>query len=139
MRSYPSWNCGASVSGTRWHEPGELLRNPHDDRALKSEMDIEASYIETRLAMAGFDHDPALVDWLIGISQGLIVRKPSFVRAVNAVTAHEQHYLLVCDAAKELVAASGPNPFQSEALKRLYAARGEGAAKKKGPDGAAPR
>ena len=93
------------------------------NHALKSEMNIEASYIEARLAMAGFDHDAALVDLLIGVAQGLVVRKPSFVRAVNAVAVNEEHYSLVCDAAKDLVTASGPNPFQSEALERLFACK----------------
>jgi hypothetical protein len=86
---------------------------------FSSEMNIEASYIEARLAMSGFEHDSALVDTLIGVSQGLIVRRPSFVRAVNAIAGHDAHYKLVCDAAKQLVEISGPNQFQSEALSRL--------------------
>lgn len=90
-------------------------------RSFSNEMNIEASYIEARLAMSGFEHDPALVDTLIGVAQGLIVRKPSFVRAVNAIAAHEEHYKLVCDAAKQLAEISGPNEFQSEALNRLLA------------------
>jgi hypothetical protein len=90
--------------------------------AFSSEMNIEASYIEARLAMSGFEHDSALVDSLMGVAQGLVVRKPSFVRAVNAVAGHEEHYELVRDAAKQLVEISGPNQFQSEALSRLLAA-----------------
>jgi hypothetical protein len=90
--------------------------------SFSSEMNIEASYVEARLAMSGFEHDPALVDMLIGVAQGLIVRKPSFVRAVNAIAVHDQHYKLVCEAAKELAEISGPNQFQSEALSRLLAA-----------------
>lgn len=86
-----------------------------------SEMNIEASYIEARLAMSGFEHDPALVDTLIGIAQGLVVRRPSFIRSVNAIAAHDEHYKLVCDAAKQIVGISGPNQFQSEALSRLLA------------------
>jgi hypothetical protein len=93
------------------------------NHSFSSEMNIEASYVEARLAMSGFDHDPALVDTLIGIAQGLVVRKPSFVRAVNAIAAHEEHYNLVCDAAKQLVEVSAPNQFQSEALSRLLTAR----------------
>ena len=89
--------------------------------SFSSEMNIEASYIEARLAMSGFKHDSALVDTLIGVAQGLIVRKPSFIRAVNAVAGHDEHYKLVCDTAKQLVEISGPNQFQSEALSRLLA------------------
>jgi HIRAN domain len=89
--------------------------------SFSSEMNIEASYIEARLAMSGFEHDPALVDTLLGVAQGMVVRKPSFVRAVNAIAAHDEHYKLVCDAAKQLVEISGPNAFQSEALNRLLA------------------
>lgn len=88
---------------------------------FSSEMNIEASYIEARLAMSGFEHDSALVDTLIGVAQGLVVRKPSFVRAVNAIAANDEHYKLVCGAAKQLVGISGPNQFQSEALSRLLA------------------
>jgi hypothetical protein len=97
---------------------------------FSSEMNIEASYVEARLVMSGFDHDPALVDSLIGIAQGLVVRKPSFVRAANAIAAHDQHYNLVCDAAKQLVEISGPNQFQSEALSRLLAAKNKFSSKK---------
>jgi len=93
------------------------------NHSFSSEMNIEASYVEARLAMSGFDHDPAIVDTLIGVAQGLVVRKPSFVRAVNAIAAHEEHYNLVWDAAKQLVEISAPNQFQSEALSRLLAAR----------------
>lgn len=92
------------------------------NHSFSSEMNIEASYIEARLAMSGFEHDPALVDTLIGFSQGLVVRKSSFVRAVNAIAAHDEHYKLICDAAKQLVEVSGSNDFQSEALSQLLAA-----------------
>lgn len=87
--------------------------------SFSSEMNIEASYIEARLAMSGFEHDPALVDTLIGVAQGLVVRKPSFIRAVNAIAAHDEHYKLVCEAAKQIAEISGSNQFQSEALSRL--------------------
>ncbi len=92
------------------------------NHSFSSEMNIEASYVEARLAMSGFEHDPALVDTLIGVAQGLIVRKPSFVRAVNAIAGHDAHYKLVCEAAKQLAEISGPNQFQSEALGRLLEA-----------------
>jgi hypothetical protein len=85
-------------------------------------MNIEASYVEARLAMSGFEHDSALVDTLIGVAQGLVVRKASFVRSVNAIAGHDEHYKLVCDAAKQLVEISGPNQFQFEALTRLLRA-----------------
>jgi hypothetical protein len=93
------------------------------NHSFSSEMNIEASNVEARLAMSGFDHDPALVDGLIGLAQGLVVRKPTFVRAVNAIAAHPEHYNLICDVAKQLVELSGPNQLQSEALSRLLAAR----------------
>jgi hypothetical protein len=99
------------------------------NHSFSSEMNIEASYVEARLAMSGFDHDSALVDTLIGIAQGLVVRKPSFVRAVNAIAAHDEHYNLVCEAAKQLVEISGSNQFQAEALSRLLAARNKFSAK----------
>lgn len=86
-----------------------------------SEMNIEASYIEAKLAMSGFEHDAALVDTLIGVAQGLVVRRPSFIRAVNAIAAHDEHYKVVCDAAKQIVEVSGQNQFQLEALSRLLA------------------
>ena len=91
------------------------------NHSYSSEMNIEASYIEARLAMSGFEHDSALVDTLIGVAQGLTVRKPSFIRAINAIAAHDEHYKLVCDTAKQLVEISGPNQLQSEALSRLLA------------------
>jgi hypothetical protein len=91
------------------------------DQCFSSEMNIEASYIEARLAMSGFEHDPALVDTLIGVAQGLVIRRPTFVRAVNAIAGHDEHYKLVCEAAKQLAEISGPNQFQSEALNRLLA------------------
>lgn len=100
------------------------------DHSFSSEMNIEASYVEARLAMSGFKHDPALVDALIGFAQGLVVRKPTFVRSVNAIAAHDEHYDLVCDAAQQLVEVSGRNQFQSEALNRLLTARNKLAKKK---------
>lgn len=100
------------------------------NHSFSSEMNIEASYVEARLAMSGFEHDPALVDTLIGFAQGLVVRKPTFVRSVNAIAAHDAHYALVCDAAKQLVEVSGRNQFQSEALNRLLTARNKFAKKK---------
>jgi len=99
-------------------------------------MNIEASYVEARLAMSGFQHDSALVDTLIGFSQGLIVRKPSFVRAVNAIAGHGAHYRLVCEVAKQLVEISGPNQFQSEALARLLEAGSRSPGKKREQAGA---
>jgi len=39
-------------------------------------------------------------------SQWLIVRKPTFVRAVNSVSTNEEHYMLVCDAARDLIAVA---------------------------------
>jgi hypothetical protein len=94
-------------------------------RSFSSEMNIEASYIEARLAMSGFEHNTALVHTLLGVAQRLVVRKPSFVRAINAIAAHDEHYKLVCDVAKQLVEISGPNQFQSEALSQLMAPRGK--------------
>jgi hypothetical protein len=91
------------------------------NQCFSSDMNIEASYIEARLAMSGFEHDPALVDTLIGVAQGLIIRRPAFIRAVNVIAGHDEHYKLVCEAAKQLAEMSGPNQFQSEALNRLLA------------------
>lgn len=106
------------------------------NHSFSSEMNIEASYVEARLAMSGFQHDSALVDTLIGFSQGLIVRKPSFVRAVNAIAGHGAHYRLVCEVAKQLVEISGPNQFQSEALARLLEAGSRSPGKKREQAGA---
>lgn len=92
------------------------------NHSFSSEMNIEASYIEARLAMSGFEHDSALVESLIGIAQGLAVRRPTFIRAVNAIAGHDAHYKLVCEAARQLAEISGPNQFQSEALSLLLAA-----------------
>jgi len=101
------------------------------NHSLSSDMNIEASYIEARLAMSGFQHDPTLVDALIGVAQGLTVRKPSFVRAVNAIAGHDAHYKLVCEVARQLTEISGPNQFQSEALARLLEAGGRFPGKKR--------
>lgn len=92
------------------------------NHSFSSEMNIEASYIEARLAMSGFQHDSTLMDALIGFSQGLIVRKSSFIRAVNGIVGNDVHYKLVCEVANQLAEISGPNQFQSEALTRLLEA-----------------
>jgi hypothetical protein len=93
-----------------------------DDALTDEDLNMEASYVEARLAMHGFDHDHALVEAMISIAQSLVVPKRSFVRAVNAVAQDEGHYGLVCAVAKQMVVANGQRN-QAEAAKRLFSAR----------------
>jgi hypothetical protein len=99
-----------------------------DDMLTQEELNIEASYIESRLAMSGFDHDPDLTETLIVIARGLVVPKRSFARVVNAVAGDEAHFRLVWDAAQQLAAtARKMSKIEVEALDRLQTAgRGKG-------------
>jgi hypothetical protein len=90
-----------------------------DDMLTAEELNIEASYVEARLAMTGFDHDANLTEAMLVIARGLVVPKRSFARVVNAVAADCSHFLLVWDAAQQLAATSSVTRVEADALKRL--------------------
>jgi hypothetical protein len=90
-----------------------------DDMLTAEELNIEASYVEARLAMTGFDHDANLTETMLGIARGLVVPKRSFARVVNAVAADCSHFRLVWDAAQQLAATSSVTKVEADALKRL--------------------
>jgi len=98
-----------------------------DDTLTEEELNIEASYIEARLAMMGFDHDTELTETLIVIARGLVVSKRSFARVVNAVASDQANFRLVWDAVERLAATTRINMIEVEALESLKAAGLRGA------------
>lgn len=84
---------------------------------------IEESYIEARLAMAGFQWDQNITGAMMDIGAGLAVPFASFLRSAGSVAADKEHFALVRDSVEEMIAAdAGGNAAQGEAYHRLMAA-----------------
>lgn len=93
------------------------VRNDH-------ERNIEESYIESRLAIAAFDHDPKLTDAMVAIAAGLAVPFSSLKRSIDAVSIDPDHHKLVINSARAMIEADGgADDVQSEALKELIAGK----------------
>jgi hypothetical protein len=91
-----------------------------DGTVTSEELNIEISYIQSRLAMSGIEHDAALVDAMLALSQGLVVTQRGLTRAVNKVAADRDHYRLVLGIALQLAELAGAaNGLGTEALQRL--------------------
>jgi WYL domain len=98
-----------------------------DEVSVESERNVVISFIESRLAMAGFDHDARVVQACAEFAEGLAVPSRSFVIAVNAIAKDEQYYRLALSCAQTLADVDGSSdPHATEALAKLSAA---GAAK----------
>jgi hypothetical protein len=84
---------------------------------------IEESYIEARLAVAGFKQSQELTNAMMDIGAGLAVPFSSFIHSANFAAADESHFALVRDSVEEMIAADGgSSAAQNEAYHRLMAA-----------------
>jgi hypothetical protein len=93
-----------------------------DDVVSDAERNIQESFIEARLAMAGFDRDPALTASLMAIVEALAVPGGSFTRSLNIVAKEEAYFRLVADAARQMAASAGQiNTIEADGLSRLLA------------------
>jgi hypothetical protein len=91
-----------------------------DDFVTEEEKNIQISYVEARLAMVGFDHDPELDGAMMDIARGLAVPSRSYARALNSVARDPRHFQLVFDAATRLAeTASNINVTERHALTKL--------------------
>ena len=91
-----------------------------DDTVTPEETNIEASYVESRLATLGISHSAALTDTMLAISQGLVVSKRSLSRAVNIVAADRDHYKLVLQAVLSILTLGGDRlGLHRDALERM--------------------
>ena len=57
-----------------------------------SDLNIEESYVEARLAMAGLQHSQEMTDAMLAIGAGLAVPFSSYIRAVNFIAPDESHF-----------------------------------------------
>ena len=73
-----------------------------DETVTLEEVNIETSYIKSRLATVGMNYSAALTDAMLAISQGLVVSKRSLTRAINIVAADRQHFKLLLDAVLQM-------------------------------------
>ena len=97
-----------------------IALSDHDLSA--DELVIEAKYIDARLRARGVDHDSALVEYLLGMAQGLSVPQRGFVRALNAVVIDKENFSLVLKAVLDLFRLSvSPNQTEIAALTRIQA------------------
>jgi hypothetical protein len=98
-----------ALCGKGWSEP---------DR------NIEQSYVEARLAMAGFERNVQLTAAMMEIGDGLAPPFSSFITATNRVAEDRQHFQLVRDCVTEIVDIDGATATaaEAEAYHRLMAA-----------------
>ena len=91
-----------------------------DDMASPEEFNIETSYVESRLAIVGINHDATLTDAMLAISQGLIVSKRGLSRAIDIVAADREYFKLVLDAVLQIFKlGSDPKGLQRDVLERM--------------------
>ncbi len=91
-----------------------------DDEVTAAEVNIEVSYIEARLASDRMEHDAALTDAMLALSQGLVVKTRGLSRAINIVAADREHFKLLLDAVLQIANLGGdPKGTQIIALERL--------------------
>jgi tellurite resistance protein len=88
--------------------------------STEEERNVEISYIESRLVMTGFDHDPDITKSLLDMALALAVPDRSFTTATNFVAKDDTHDGLVLDCAFVLYTIDGhSNPVERAALVRL--------------------
>jgi HIRAN domain len=91
-----------------------------DEVVTSEETNVEISYIETRLATTGIDHEAMLTDAMLALSQGLIVTKRSLTRAVNVVAEDREYFKIVLGAVLRIVELGGdPKGLHNHALECL--------------------
>ena len=91
-----------------------------DDMVTPEEVNLELSYVESRLAQTGIEHDAALTDAMLALSQGLIVTKRSFSRAINIVVSDREHFKLVLNVALETAdLGDDPKNIKRNAMQRI--------------------
>jgi tellurite resistance protein len=94
-----------------------------DGVATEEERNIELSYVESRLAMAGFDHNGEIVDAMADVAFALAVPPNSYSRSCNRVASDQAHFDLVLSIAITLAGIDGRiDEGESKALRRLLRA-----------------
>lgn len=88
----------------------------------ESDRNIEESYIEARLAMAGFERNAKLTNTMVEIGAGLAVPFSSFLTAATHVAQEQKHFELVRDCVTEIVDLDNWAAAEAEAYHRLMAA-----------------
>lgn len=78
-----------------------------DDARTEEERNVEISYIESRLAMCSYRHDPALTEALMDVSRALAVPPGSFTRAIKEIVMDRAHFDLVLASAELLTDIDG--------------------------------
>jgi len=94
-----------------------------DDIRSDAERNVEISFLESRLAMCGYDHDPEMTNALVEVAAALAVPPGSFTRAVNVVAEDQSYYLLVLSAARLLADLDGNvDSIETRAIQKLISA-----------------
>lgn len=94
-----------------------------DDIRSDEERNVEISFIESRLAMCGYEHDPHMTEELVAVAAALAVPPGSLTRAVNSVAEDEGYFALVLSSARQLADVDGStDSIEAEALSKLIAA-----------------
>ncbi len=94
-----------------------------DGVASEEERNIELSYVESRLAMAGFDHNGEVVDAMADVAFALAVPPNSYSRSCNRVANDQDHFDLVLSVVISLAGMDGRiDDSESKALRRLLRA-----------------
>lgn len=94
-----------------------------DDVLSEAERNIEMSFIESRLAMTGLDHDVHIAESLLATARALAVPLRSFTIAVNWVAKDQAYFALTLSCARLMARLDGiTHPTEESALGRLVAA-----------------
>jgi hypothetical protein len=88
-----------------------------------ADKNVEESYIESRIAMAGLVRSQQVTDAIMEVGAGLAVPFSSFIRSINLIAADQPHFDLVKECVQEIFGNDGSwNSLQQEAYHRLMAA-----------------
>jgi len=96
-----------------------------NDILTSEELNVETSYVESRLAIVGIEHNDDILGAMTWIARSLAVPHRSFMTALNRVAAEKAHYRLVREVA-DIIAACQPGPQANvqHALDAIAAAGG---------------
>lgn len=91
-----------------------------DDIVTDEEKNIEQSYVESRLAMCGFDHDERIVINMMEVARVLAVPSRSFTRALNVISQDRPHLKLILDSATRIAqTAPSLDKIERKALQQI--------------------
>ncbi len=94
-----------------------------DNIVTAEEINVETSYLESRLIQCGFEHDAKITDWLLDTAAALTVPPRSFTIAVNAVAKNREYFRLVLESVSALVQVQGAvSPIAKHAVETLLRA-----------------